>query len=97
MNFVKTMLYKDENGSVQKIKVERFKKEEKISDYTMKVGSKLIVNQMNKQAKKNRGREVEVIGFPERSYDGERKVRVKYLDTNRPGMVEVGDLDTIDK
>ena len=97
MNFVESRIYKNDKGEVEWIKVKRFKKEEKVSDFKMKVGSRLIVNQLNKQAKKNRGREVEVIGFPERSYDNERKVKVKYLDTNRPGRVDIGDLDIIHK
>ena len=95
MNFVETKVYRNEKGEVEWIKVKRSKNDEKVSDYKMKIGSKLVVNQMNKQAKKNRGREVEVLGFPERASDNDRKIRVKYLDTNRPGMVEVGDLDTI--
>lgn len=95
MNGVKTNVYVDDEGNIQKIKIQRFKKQEKVSDYTMKIGSKLVVNQLNKQAKKNRGREVEVIGFLKKSYDDERKVKVRYLDTNRPGKVEIGDLDII--
>lgn len=95
MNYVETKIFKSDKGEIEWMKVKRFKKEEKVSDYTIKIGSKLVVNQLNKQAKRNRGREVEVIGFPDRTYDGERKVRVRYLDTKRPGMVEVGDLDNI--
>lgn len=95
MDFVESSIYKNGNGEIESIKVKRFKKEEKVSDYTMKVGSRLVVNQLNTRAKKNRGRVVEVTGFPERANDDDRKVKVKYLDTNRSGKVEVGDLDTL--
>lgn len=95
MDFVESSIHKNDKGEIETIKVKRFKKEEKVSDYTMKVGSCLIVNQLNTRSKKNRGRMVEVIGFPERTSKDERKVKVKYLDTNRPGRVEVGDLDTL--
>ncbi|MGI2329669.1 hypothetical protein [Planococcus sp. YIM B11945] len=96
MNGTNLKIYANENGEIQKIKVQRFKKEEKVSDYTMKVGSKLIVNQLNKQAKKNRGREVEVTGFKrDEERKGPLKAKVKYLDNNRAGSVEIGDLDVI--
>lgn len=98
MNGVKSSVYTDDQGNIKKIKVQRFKKEEKVSDYTLIVGSRLIVNQLNKQAKKNRGREVEVTGFKQdEERKGPLKAKVKYLDNNRPGSVEIGDLDAVIK
>lgn len=95
MNRTTLKVYASDIGEIQKIKVQRYKKEEKVSDYILKVGSKLVINQLNQQAKKNRGREVEVTGF--KTSTNQRNpilAKVKYLDTNRPGAVEIGDLDT---
>lgn len=96
MNFTKVKVYSGADGEIQKIKIQRLKNEEKISDYIMKIGSKLVVNQMNKQATKNRGREVEVTGFKEdKERKGPLKAKVKYLDNNRLGSVDIEDLDLI--
>lgn len=85
----------DQNGIVQKVKVKRFINDEKVSDYTMTIGTELVVKPLNKQKLKHRDRRVQVLGFTENRDYGLR-VNVKFLDNNRRGIIEIDDLDTFE-
>lgn len=91
--------YVGENGKIEKANVERYINGEKVSDYTIVIGSVLVVKPLNKQKLKHRDRRVQVLSFKEsdsdRSY-GESKVNVRFLDNNRRGVIEIGDLDTFE-
>jgi hypothetical protein len=56
-------------------------------------GKEYVVNPDNKQKLKNRGRKVLLNAIE--SKDGVVMAKVKYLDTSRPGRVELDDLDNI--
>jgi hypothetical protein len=57
-------------------------------------GNEYIVNPLNSLKKKHRGRKV--IFKTVKSIDGYTFAEVKFLDTKRPGRVEVDDLDNIE-
>lgn len=86
--------YEDESGLIVKAKVKRFIKDEKVSEYTIQIGSELVVNPLNKRKIKHRDRKVKVHSFNENSEYGLR-VNVKFLDNNRRGIIEISDLDTV--
>lgn len=87
--------YKGESGLIEKAKVKRFKNDEKISDYTITIGSELVVKPINKRKLKHRDRRVKVMSFNLNREYGLR-VNVKFLDNNRRGIIEVSDLDTFE-
>lgn len=89
--------YVDEHGNIKKADVERYINDERVSKYTLLIGSILVVKPLNKQKLKHRDRKVQVLSFKESENDklyGESKVNVKFLDNNRRGVIEIGDLDT---
>lgn len=55
--------YVDDNDVIVKAKVERYINGGKISDYTIVVGSILVVKPLNKQKLKHRDRKVPVLSF----------------------------------
>ena len=87
--------FKGENSLIEKAKVRRFNKDEKISDYTINIGSELVVKPMNKQKLKHRDRRVKVTSFNE-SKDPGLRVNVIFLDNNRRGIIDIKDLDTFE-
>lgn len=79
--------------------MERYINDERVSKYTLLIGSILVVKPLNKQKLKHRDRKVEVLSFKESESDkryGESKVNVLFLDNNRKGVIEIGDLDTFE-
>lgn len=86
--------FKNEDDVIEKVKVKRYVREEKVSDYTFRVGSELVIKPLNKRQTKNRDRRVKVLGFDQRDEKSSIRVKVKYLDTNRNGFVEIDVLDT---
>lgn len=87
--------FEGENGLIEKAKVRRFLSDEKISDYTIVIGSELVVKPMNKQKLKHRDRRVKVTSFNE-SNDLGLRVNVIFLDNNRRGIIDIKDLDTFE-
>lgn len=69
------------------------KNDEIIRSVEFKVGNQYVVNPLNKQKKKNKGRYVMLKGIE--SDKGVVSAKVKYLDTNRNGKVDLDDLDNI--
>ncbi|PEZ76222.1 hypothetical protein [Bacillus sp. AFS017274] len=55
------------------------------------IGNKYIVNPLNPNKLKNRDRKVILVSIE----NDKIYVKVNYLDTSRPGKVEISDLDTI--
>lgn len=55
------------------------------------IGNKYIVNPLNPNKLKNRDRKVILVSIENDKLYG----KVKYLDTSRPGKVEISDLDSI--
>lgn len=78
--------------AIEKVEVERYSKNTLVSNFSFSIGSELIIKPLNKQKIKNRDRRVKILGFIEKNH---ARVRVKYLDTNRNGIVDIADLDTI--
>lgn len=99
MNGTSVKSYVDDNNLIVNAKVERYSNDEKVSDYTIAVGSILVVKPLNKRKLKHRDRKVQVLSFKENDYGmayGELKVNVKFLDNNRRGVINIGDLDTFE-
>ncbi len=67
--------------------------ETKIKKIKTLVGCQYVVNPINKQKKKHRGRLVNLI-FIETDR-GVVSAKVKYLDTNRIGKLDLRDLDKV--
>lgn len=91
--------YVDEHGNIIKADVERYINDERVSKYNLLIGSILVVKPLNKRKLKHRDRKVQVLSFKESNNDkpyGESKVNVKFLDNNRRGVIEIGDLDTFE-
>ncbi|WP_312754036.1 hypothetical protein [Rummeliibacillus suwonensis] len=87
------MFFTDEDSVIQKVEVKRYSKNELVSKFSFCIGSELIVKPLNKQKLKNRDRRVRILGFIEKNHN---RVRVRYLDTNRNGIVDIDDLDAIE-
>lgn len=89
--------YVDDNNVIVKAQVERYLNGENVSNYTIEIGSILVVKPLNKRKLKHRDRKVQVLSFREneRRYGGLR-VNVKFLDNNRRGVIEIDDLDSLE-
>lgn len=57
------------------------------------IGNEYVLNPISARVKKNRNRKVIFKGYESTRYGGYAKVQ--YLDTNRPGKVEIDYLDNI--
>lgn len=77
----------------EKTVLEVWKNDEIIRTIEFKVGNQYVVNPLNKQKKKHRGRYVMLKGIE--SDRGVVSAKVKYLDTKRNGKVDLDDLDNI--
>ncbi|WP_313893873.1 hypothetical protein [Psychrobacillus sp.] len=95
MNGTDIKSYESDQGLIVKAKVKRYKNDEKISDYTITIGTELVVKPMNKQKIKHRDRKIKVISF-NFSKDYGQRVNVIFLDNNRRGIIEISDLDTFE-
>lgn len=62
------------------------------------VGETYIIKHINRNPRYHNhdGRKVLLLGFEEK-YDGHAMAKVKYLDTNRPGRLDMGDLVPLQK
>ncbi|HBZ09140.1 MAG TPA: hypothetical protein DEO65_04520 [Bacillus bacterium] len=96
MRGVDVRFYLNDESLIEKARVKRYIDQEKISEFTFKIGSELVIKPLNKQKKKNRDRRVQILGFDKRNEKDLERVKVKYLDTNRNGFVEIDDLDVLD-
>ncbi|MEK3886550.1 hypothetical protein [Bacillus sp. FSL K6-3431] len=96
MRGVRKKFYVNEENVVEKVKVERYIGQEKISEFTFRVGSTLGIQPLNKRATRNRGRSVQILGFNRKDEKDPMRAKVKYLDTNRNGFVEIDDLDVLE-
>lgn len=91
MIFTNIKRYQDSDDTV----VEVMQGNETIRKVELIVGNHYIINPLNKQKKKNRGRIVIYTGSFPRWSDNECMAKVKYLDTKRPGRVDISDIDNI--
>ncbi|MFB1100506.1 hypothetical protein [Terribacillus sp. JSM ZJ617] len=89
MNFFNYKLYEDKTV----LKVTR--NGEIIRAIDFKPGNQYVVNPLNKQKKKHRGRYVTLKGIESDKHNGILSAKVKYLDTNRSGKIILDDLDNI--
>ncbi|PIC87964.1 hypothetical protein CSV72_02110 [Sporosarcina sp. P20a] len=92
MNGAEIKFYKDRSGLIAKADVRRFIDSDEISEYTITIGSELVVKPMNKQKLKHRDRRVKVLSFNLSDTYGER-VNIQFLDNNRRGIIEIRDLE----
>lgn len=92
MNNCSVKIKQDKNGETY-AKVQRYKGEEKISDFKLRIGSEMIVQSITGRKIKHQDRKIQVVGFNKDNRYGLR-VNVKFLDNNRRGIIEVSDLDT---
>lgn len=81
------------NGS-EKIKVKKTHNGNLLSEFIIKIGDELVVKPHNKLKLKHRDRRVQVLNFTEHARLGLR-ARVKFLDNNRFGFVEIEDLEEL--
>jgi co-chaperonin GroES (HSP10) len=76
------------------LKVKKTKKGEVLSKFTIKIGDELVVKPYNKLKLKHRDRRVQILSFVQHDRLGLR-AKVKFLDNNRLGFVEIEDLEEL--
>ena len=89
------MIFKKVVIKENKVKVTLGKNGIKIRTVTLEIGNEYVINPISTQVKKNRNRKVIYKGYESDRYGGIAKVQ--YVDTNRPGKVELDYLDYINK
>lgn len=63
-----------------------------LRNFKIKIGSQYIVEPINKNKKKHRGRRCIIQGFDYNVRNHPSKARVKFLDSGRIGKIELDDL-----
>jgi hypothetical protein len=84
---------KSANGS-EKIKVKKTYNGNLLSEFIINIGDELVVKPHNKLKLKHRDRHVQIVKFTEDSRSGLR-AKVKFLDNNRFGFVDIEDLEEL--
>jgi len=84
----------DDEGNIVKVSLKVRNNDDVVRKHDIKIGSEYVINPVNPRKTKGRDRKVAVIKFVR---DGKYplQAQVKYLDTKRPGRVDIEDLDLI--
>jgi len=65
-----------------------------LREFDIALGQVYIVDPVNKQKKKHRGRKVTLLGFKYDDLHNSHRIRVMFHDSNRNGLVDLYDLNT---
>jgi hypothetical protein len=79
-----------------KIEVTMMVNDDVVRKVDVKIGNEYIINPVNPRRTKHRDRKVIFKGMDKDRFDKyEPRAKVQFLDTNRIGKVDIGDLDYI--
>ncbi|MDP1441924.1 hypothetical protein [Priestia megaterium] len=82
------------SSGTEKLKVKKLYNNKTLSQFTISIGDELVVKPYNKLKLKHRDRRVQILKFTNHSRLGFR-ARVKFLDNNKLGFVEIDDLEEL--
>jgi len=91
VKIINIKVHSDSWGEINWVSVKR-KEEEKVSTVKLIPGKQYIVEPLNPQKKKHRGRICTITGFEINQIGDTLKIKVQFTDNNRHGKVSVEDL-----